>query len=65
MSVVSKKSLNAAALAAMLMISACSGQKKEGAEAAASEAPKTEFNIGWSIYAGWMPWAYAEKSGIL
>ena len=29
------------------------------------EAAKTEFNIGWSIYAGWMPWAYAEKSGIL
>ena len=31
----------------------------------ATEAAKSEFNIGWSIYAGWMPWAYAEKTGIL
>jgi len=60
-----KKSLNAALIAAMLTVSACSGAKKEEAAAPAAEAPKTEFNIGWSIYAGWMPWAYAEKSGIL
>ncbi|HEX8058560.1 MAG TPA: lipid kinase, partial [Novosphingobium sp.] len=50
----------------MLTVSACSGAKKEESAAApAAEAPKKEFNIGWSIYAGWMPWAYAEKSGIL
>jgi NitT/TauT family transport system substrate-binding protein len=62
-----KKSLNAVALAAMLLVTACSGgaKKEEGPAAVASEAPKTEFNIGWSIYAGWMPWAYAEKTGIL
>jgi len=61
-----KKSLNAALIAAMLSVSACSGAKKEESAAApAAEAPKKEFNIGWSIYAGWMPWAYAEKSGIL
>jgi NitT/TauT family transport system substrate-binding protein len=31
-----------------------------------SEAPKrTEFNIGWSIYAGWMPWPYAQQAGIV
>ncbi|MFM2480058.1 putative urea ABC transporter substrate-binding protein [Celerinatantimonas sp. YJH-8] len=23
------------------------------------------FNIAWSIYAGWMPWDYAQQSGIL
>lgn len=45
-------------LAAML-VTACSG----GAEEA--PAPKTEFNIGWSIYAGWMPWPYAEQAGIV
>lgn len=61
-----KKFVNAAALASLLMVAACGGKKEEGAaEAAATEAPKTEFNIGWSIYAGWMPWAYAEKQGIL
>lgn len=28
-------------------------------------APRTEFNIGWSIYAGWMPWPYAQQAGIV
>ncbi len=27
--------------------------------------PRTEFSIGWSIYAGWMPWPYAQQSGIV
>ncbi|MBB5684712.1 putative urea ABC transporter substrate-binding protein [Sphingobium boeckii] len=27
--------------------------------------PRTEFSIGWSIYAGWMPWPYAEQAGIV
>jgi NitT/TauT family transport system substrate-binding protein len=26
---------------------------------------KTEYNIGWSIYAGWMPWPYAQQAGIV
>ncbi|MEN6544029.1 putative urea ABC transporter substrate-binding protein [Parvibaculum sp.] len=30
----------------------------------AAAADKT-FKVAWSIYAGYMPWAYAEKSGIL
>lgn len=60
-----KKSLQCVGLASLLVLSACSGAKDEAAPADAVEAPKTEFNIGWSIYAGWMPWAYAEKSGIL
>lgn len=28
-------------------------------------APRTEFKIGWSIYAGWMPWPYAQQAGIV
>lgn len=29
-------------------------------------APKrSEFSIGWSIYAGWMPWPYAQQAGIV
>jgi NitT/TauT family transport system substrate-binding protein len=46
-------------LACALAVAACSGGEEEAA------APKTEFNIGWSIYAGWMPWPYAEQAGIV
>jgi len=33
-----------------------------------SNAPppkRTEFSVGWSIYAGWMPWPYAAQAGIV
>jgi NitT/TauT family transport system substrate-binding protein len=42
-----------------------------GAIALASLAPRLEaaerssFNVAWSIYVGWMPWDYADRSGIL
>jgi NitT/TauT family transport system substrate-binding protein len=41
-----------------LLLASCS-QKPTSTE------PKTEFNIGWSIYAGWMPWPYAQQAGIV
>jgi NitT/TauT family transport system substrate-binding protein len=28
-------------------------------------AERTSFNVAWSIYVGWMPWDYANQSGIL
>jgi len=28
-------------------------------------ADRTSFNVAWSIYVGWMPWDYADQSGIL
>jgi NitT/TauT family transport system substrate-binding protein len=28
-------------------------------------AEKSAFNVAWSIYVGWMPWDYADQSGIL
>jgi NitT/TauT family transport system substrate-binding protein len=28
-------------------------------------AARTSFNVAWSIYVGWMPWDYADQSGIL
>jgi NitT/TauT family transport system substrate-binding protein len=31
----------------------------------ASAAEKTSFKVAWSIYVGWMPWDYAQQSGIL
>ncbi len=33
--------------------------------AAAEAAPKKTFNIAWTIYVGWMPWAYAAENGIV
>jgi NitT/TauT family transport system substrate-binding protein len=32
---------------------------------AAIAAEKSKFKIAWTIYAGWMPWEYADKSGIM
>ena len=32
---------------------------------AAHAAPKRDFKFAWSIYTGYMPWVYAEQSGIL
>lgn len=48
-----------ALMACALLVAACSQPATEAPE------PKTEFNIGWSIYAGWMPWPYAQQAGIV
>ncbi len=44
----------------VLLLLACGGGF--GADAAAE---RTSFNVAWSIYVGWMPWDYADQSGIL
>lgn len=50
----------AIAAAAMLTAASCSsGSQQE------QPAKRSEFNLGWSIYAGWMPWPYAQKAGIV
>jgi NitT/TauT family transport system substrate-binding protein len=36
-----------------------------GAAGHAVAAEKKNFKIAWSIYVGWMPWPYAQESGIL
>jgi NitT/TauT family transport system substrate-binding protein len=46
-------------VACALAVAACTPSEEQAA------APRTEFNIGWSIYAGWMPWPYAQQSGIV
>jgi NitT/TauT family transport system substrate-binding protein len=54
----------AAAIALLLGLGACS--KAPGPAAGeTAEAAKQKFTIGWSIYAGWMPWPYAEQAGIV
>src|ERR1700734_2738445 len=36
-----------------------------GIQTPAHAAERNSFNIAWSIYVGWMPWDFAERSGIL
>ncbi|MGY6551279.1 MAG: putative urea ABC transporter substrate-binding protein [Erythrobacter sp.] len=48
-----------ALLALALALAACSSSDD------APGAERTEFAIGWSIYAGWMPWPYAQQAGIV
>ncbi len=48
-----------ALMACALLAASCSPSSDKAA------AARTEFNIGWSIYAGWMPWPYAQQAGIV
>ena len=52
-----------AAAAVMLALAACN---RSGSTTGASPptADKT-YTIGWTIYAGWMPWPYAQQAGIV
>lgn len=53
------KASRIAMLAGALMLSSCSQSPSP------QSAARNEFNIGWSIYAGWMPWPYAQQAGIV
>ena len=57
--------IRAVTLASLILLSACGHGSNQAGSQSAPEAPKSEFNIGWSIYAGWMPWPYAQQSGIV
>ncbi len=48
-----------ALIACAMLVASCSSPKEEAAQ------PRSEFDIGWSIYAGWMPWPYAQQAGIV
>ncbi|WP_232492701.1 putative urea ABC transporter substrate-binding protein [Novosphingobium kaempferiae] len=52
-----RKAAKVAMVAGLLFTASCSQP--------APDAKRTEFNIGWSIYAGWMPWPYAQQAGIV
>ncbi|MFT4025586.1 MAG: putative urea ABC transporter substrate-binding protein [Novosphingobium sp.] len=53
------KTRKVALIAGALLLASCSQGSNAPTEA------KTEFSIGWSIYAGWMPWPYAQQAGIV
>ena len=59
-----KKVSATAAVAVLAMSLAACGQKAEEKAAASAPAAKV-YTVGWTIYAGWMPWPYAQESGIL
>ncbi|MEG3086455.1 putative urea ABC transporter substrate-binding protein [Sphingomonas sp. PB4P5] len=48
-----------ALMACTLLAASCAPSSTEAPK------PRTEFSIGWSIYAGWMPWPYAQQAGIV
>lgn len=50
-------------LRSLALGAACAGLALSFAPAQA--APKKDFNIAWTIYVGWMPWAYAADAGIV
>ncbi|AUX70310.1 lipid kinase [Porphyrobacter sp. HT-58-2] len=51
--------------AARFLLIACALAVAGCSETEGPAEPRTEFTIGWSIYAGWMPWPYAEQAGIV
>ncbi len=58
--------LTAIRRAASLCLLACGLALASCSEAPAEDASeRTSFTIGWSIYAGWMPWPYADQAGIV
>lgn len=52
-----KTALRIGIVAALVSVSAIAS--------APEAATKTSFRIAWSIYVGWMPWAYAAETGIM
>lgn len=59
MATVIGKAAGVIGLGAAIFLASCSPSADNAAK------PKTEFKIGWSIYAGWMPWPYAQQAGIV
>jgi NitT/TauT family transport system substrate-binding protein len=53
------KACSMALMAGAVFLASCSQAPTPKAEA------RKEFSIGWSIYAGWMPWPYAQQAGIV
>lgn len=57
--------VTAAAALCSLALSACGEKPAEKAAAPTAAAAGKDYTIGWTIYAGWMPWPYAEQAGIV
>lgn len=49
--------------AAMTVLAACT--PKAGEQTSAATGGGKTYTVGWTIYAGWMPWPYAQQTGIV
>lgn len=49
----------------LLSITALAGALAFSQMTPAEAAPKRDFKVAWSIYVGWMPWGYANDTGIV
>jgi NitT/TauT family transport system substrate-binding protein len=54
----------AAIFGCALVLAACGRSTSQTASSAAPPADKV-YTVAWTIYAGWMPWPYAEQAGIV
>jgi NitT/TauT family transport system substrate-binding protein len=60
------KTAGVAAATVSFGLSLASCSKPASQTAAQTQAPPDkEYVIGWTIYAGWMPWPYAQQAGIV
>jgi NitT/TauT family transport system substrate-binding protein len=59
------KTFGAAVAAVAMGLSLTSCGKPADKAAPAQAAADKEYTIGWTIYAGWMPWPYAQQAGIV
>jgi NitT/TauT family transport system substrate-binding protein len=51
-----------------LLLAGCGKGASDQAASASSAAPSDpnrEYTVAWTIYAGWMPWPYADQAGIV
>lgn len=48
-----------------LALAACGRQQSASNSKATPASASREYTVVWTIYAGWMPWPYAEQAGIV
>jgi NitT/TauT family transport system substrate-binding protein len=59
MTIFSRPSRKSLAISSLLLLASAGAGNVAHAEA------KEKFKVAWTIYVGWMPWDYAEQSGII
>lgn len=47
------------------VLAACGKPASQSQAPSATAASNGEFTVAWTIYAGWMPWPYADQAGIV
>jgi len=49
----------------VLAMAACGPSASNNQASATAAGPDRVFTVAWTIYAGWMPWPYADQAGIV